>query len=78
MNGKPDSEFYKKAARDLLPVVRESAAARTSSPVEAGIVPLALDGELYHAQREYLSGIRLVRRVFSRACTTRAWSTRRT
>jgi hypothetical protein len=54
VNGKPDAEFYKKAARDLLPVFSNLRLLGLSSPVEAGILPLALDAELYYAQREYL------------------------
>jgi hypothetical protein len=55
VNGKPDSEFYKKAARDLLPVFANLRLLGLSNPAEAGIVPLALDFELYRARWEYES-----------------------
>src|SRR5262245_56773928 len=54
VNGKPTSEFYQKAAVQLLPVFQSLRLFGLATPGEAAIAPLALDAELYYAQRDYL------------------------
>lgn len=54
VNGNADSAFYKKAAVELLPVFQAIRLLGISNSAEAGVAPLALDGELFYAQRDYL------------------------
>jgi hypothetical protein len=54
VNGKADSAFYQKAAVQLMPVFQTIRLFGLASPGEAALAPLALDAELYYAQRDYL------------------------
>lgn len=54
VSGKPDSPFFQKVARELTPIFRAMRLLALLGPGEAAIAPLALDGELYYAHRDYL------------------------
>jgi hypothetical protein len=58
VSGRPDTDFYQKAATQLAPVFQAMRLLAISNPIEASLAPLMLDFELYDAQRKYVAAER--------------------